>query len=125
MTTNPQSERPVNFMLLGASFGTHNRGVSALASGTINSAVSAFPNARVQLLDYGREPARYTVPGPNGPVEVELVNIRFSKKFYLRNNIAWLLLMSVLAWLVPHRGWRRAWLAKNPHLKKILDADVI
>ncbi|MBI1841395.1 MAG: polysaccharide pyruvyl transferase family protein, partial [Verrucomicrobia bacterium] len=96
----------------------------ALASGTVTSVINCFPGAEVFLLDYGYEPARYKVHGPNGPMSVELVNIRFSKKIYLSNNIARLLLTAMLGRLLPET-WRCRMLAKNPSLRRLLDADVI
>lgn len=118
------SEKKITVCLLGASLNTGNMGVSALASGTVTAALSCFPGGRVFLLDYGREPESYTVQTPAGPTTVDLVNIRFSKKFWLRNNIARLLLTAVCLRLIPQR-WRRRWLARNPSLKTILEADVV
>lgn len=99
-------------------------GVSALASGTITSARNSFPDADVFLLDYSREPASYQVQGPKGVMTVELVNIRFSKKFYLRNNIARLLATAIVARVLPER-LRISMLSKNPYLKSVLDADIV
>jgi colanic acid/amylovoran biosynthesis protein len=118
------SEKKKTVCLLGASLNTGNMGVSALASGTVTAALSCFPGGRVFLLDYGRKPESYTVQTPTGPTTVDLVNIRFSKKFWLPNNIARLLATAVCLRLVPQR-WRRQWLARNPYLKAILEADVV
>lgn len=118
------SERKVTVCVLGAALNTGNMGVSALASGTVTAATRCFPGGRVFLLDYGREPESYMVQTPDGPAQVDLVNIRFSKKFWLRNNIARLLLTAMLARLIP-RAWRVKLLAKNPSLKAILEADIV
>jgi colanic acid/amylovoran biosynthesis protein len=118
------SEKKITVCLLGASLNTGNMGVSALASGTVTAALNCFPGGRVFLLDYGREPESYTVQTPAGPATVDLVNIRFSKKFWLPNNIARLLATAVCLRLVPQR-WRRQWLARNPYLRAILEADVV
>jgi colanic acid/amylovoran biosynthesis protein len=118
------SEKKITVCLLGASLNTGNMGVSALASGTVTAALSCFPGGRVFLLDYGRQPESYTVQTPAGPATVDLVNIRFSKKFWLPNNIARLLATAVCLRLVPQR-WRRQWLARNPYLRAILEADVV
>ncbi len=118
------SDKKTTVCLLGAPLNTGNMGVSALASGTVTAALNCFPGGRVFLVEYAREPEQYTVQTPNGPVPVELVNLRFSKKFWLRNNIARLLATVLLLRLVP-KGLRTRWLARNPYLKAILDADIV
>ena len=92
--------------LLGASFGTNNLGVAALASGTVASVCHSYPDAQIFLIDYAKEPATYQVSVPGGVATVELVNIRFSKRFYLRNNIAYLLFLALCLRLLPSRKWR-------------------
>jgi polysaccharide pyruvyl transferase WcaK-like protein len=110
--------------LLGASFNTGNRGVAALAAGTITSVLSAIPDARVFLIDYAKVPSRHRVFCDGRHVEVELVNIRFSKKFWLPNNIARLLATALLLKLLPGSIQKRI-LAKNHHLNLLHQADVI
>ena len=117
--------RPIQVCLLGASLNTANMGVSALASGAVTSVRAAFPQARVFIYDYAREPAVFEVQCPDGPTTVEQVNIRFSKKLLLPNNIAWLLVLAMLARLVPVAKWRASWLARNPWLKRLLEADLV
>ena len=97
-----RGDRPV-CCILGASFATRNLGVSALASGTVASVLSAYPDARIFLLDYGKAPRVYPVKHSRGTAEVELVNMRFSWKPHLRNNIARLLLAAMLLRLVPFK----------------------
>jgi colanic acid/amylovoran biosynthesis protein len=119
------SDRCLTVGLLGASFGTKNLGVAALTCGTVASVFHSFPNARLFLVDYGIEPATYEIMHPGGVATVELVNIRFSKRFYLRNNIAYLLFISFLLHLLPSCKWR-AWIQRHNHvLKAIHEADVI
>ncbi len=118
-------EKPVCVCLLGVSLNTGNLGVSALAAGTITSVLNTFPDAEIFLLDYGRKPEHYRVHVLNGAVEVGLVNVRFSKKLYLRNNIARLLAVTILTRLIPIKKWKQALRAKNPWLKKILGAEVV
>lgn len=116
--------RPV-IGLLGASFGTGNHGVAALACGTAASVFHAYPNARFFLLDYGKEPAIHKVRHPGGTSTVELVNIRFSKKLLLRNNIAGLLFLAFLLRFLPSHGLRNRIIERNAVLKVIQDADII
>lgn len=115
----------MTFCLIGASYSTGNRGVAALASGTINSVMHSFPGARVFLLDYDKKPSLHEVRYSGGIVEVELVNIRFSKKIWLRNNIARLLLASLGLRLLPSRVIRELLICRNPYLKRINEADII
>jgi len=111
-------------IILGASLETNNMGVSALVSGAITSLRKCYPNAKVSLLDYGLKPCTYTVLTEEGPATVNLLNIRFSKRFYLRNNIAWLLLHAFLLKLLPQRLSARL-LSRNALLQEICDTDIV
>jgi colanic acid/amylovoran biosynthesis protein len=113
------------FCILGAGYETGNRGVAALASGTINVITTAFPDAKVFLLDYSRKGTTYEVGCANGYVQVDLVNIRFSKKFLLPNNIAYLLLLAVALKLIPSKFIRDRAIARNKVLSRIDGADTI
>jgi colanic acid/amylovoran biosynthesis protein len=114
-----------SIILLGAGFSTPNMGVWALASGAIASALHSFPDAKIYLLDYDKEPARYAVKHPNGTTDVELINIRFSKKLFLQNNIARLILTALILRLVPSRRLRDSIINRNPYLKAVNQADII
>jgi len=111
--------------LLGASFGTKNLGVSALACGTVASVFNSYPNARLFLLDYGKESSSYQVKHPHGVATIELINIRFSKHFYLCNNIAYLLFLTICIKLLPLRDWQTRLQQHNFVLKTIQEADII
>lgn len=114
-----------SIVLLGAGFSTPNAGVWALASGAVSLALQRHPGARIHLLDYEKEPARYTVKYPGGATEAVLINIRFSKNFGLKNNIARLILIAFFYRLIPIRAFRTHWLDRYPWIKAILQADII
>ncbi len=116
---------PKRILLLGAGFSTRNLGVWALASSAIASALYSFPGARIRLLDYSREPATYSVKRAGGTVPIELVNLRFSKKALLPNNVARLLLTALFLRLVPSKELRNQVIAANPCLSAIAQADLI
>jgi colanic acid/amylovoran biosynthesis protein len=116
---------PKKILLLGAGFTTNNMGVWALASGAIASAWHAFPDAHIFFFDYNSEPATYHVLHPAGIGKVELINIRFSKKFWNANNIAWLLFTSLLNNLVPFKSFRKKCIERNFWLNHIQTADII
>jgi polysaccharide pyruvyl transferase WcaK-like protein len=111
--------------ILGASFGTRNLGVSALASSTVASILNSFPDARVFFLDYGKSLATHHVKHVAGVAAVELVNLRFSWKLHLRNNIARLLATALVLKLVPSKNLRERLVRRNPYLKPITEADII
>jgi polysaccharide pyruvyl transferase WcaK-like protein len=121
---NGEKDRSFNFVLLGASFGTANMGVAALASGTVAAIVENRPRARIALFDYGLEPANYKVRCSRGSIPVSLANIRFSKKFYLPNNVARLLVTALAARVMPF-GIRRRLILRNAWLKILDEADAI
>jgi colanic acid/amylovoran biosynthesis protein len=112
----------LSVLLLGASFDTGNHGVSALASGTISSLCQTLPDPEIRFLDYGREPVTHKARLRNSSVAVETVLLRFSKKPWQRNHIAWLLLLAVLMRVVPFSGFRAWLISRNPWLRRITGA---
>lgn len=119
------SDRLLTVGLLGASFETKNLGVAALTCGAVASVFHSYPGARLFLVDYSVEPATYNVMHPGGVATVELINIRFSKRFYLRNNIAYLLFLAFCLRLLPSRKWRTRLQRHNHVLKAIIEADIM
>ena len=120
-----QSKIDLKFCLLGASYNTGNLGVAALASGTINTVLHSFPGAKVFLLDYDKKPRTHAVRCSVGTTQVELVNLRFSWKIWLGNNIARLLITALGLRLVPLKSLRGRLIARNPYLNRIQGASLI
>jgi polysaccharide pyruvyl transferase WcaK-like protein len=116
--------REKSIVLIGATFDTGNMGVSALTAGSIEAGLRAWPDARILLLDYGKERRRFRYDSANGPVPVELLNMRFSKKLYLRNNIAILILLAIVLRLFPRR-LRQFMFSRNIYFKEISSADFV
>lgn len=111
--------------VLGASFDSGNLGVNALAASTVAAIQDSFPGARVFFLDYGKSPARYQVRHDGGVTEVELVNLRFSWRVYLRNNIARLIATTLLLRLLPAPRLRERLIRQNLYLSRIQSADIV
>jgi polysaccharide pyruvyl transferase WcaK-like protein len=107
---------PVKLCLLGAGFATGNRGVAALASGTIAAAFHCFGKGTV-LLDYARRSSPCKVFVEGGEVEIPLANLRFSKNVCLPNSIFRLVVSGLLLRLFPFRGLRSWMLGRNEYLK--------
>lgn len=111
--------------LLGASFSANNMGVNALASGTLKSFFKRYPDGNLFLVDYCKKKKIHDVKIGNAIVPVELINIRFSKKFYLKNNIAMLLALSIVSRCVPFRKIKKFVITDNSWLSRIAEADIV
>src|SRR5437773_3085595 len=109
--------------ILGATFDTGNMGVSALTAGTIACILERYPEAAISLLDYGREGLPTSFRFRDRWIPIQFVNMRFSKKFYLPNNIALLILLALALKLLPWRGIRNRIILANPCLRHIHEAD--
>lgn len=111
--------------LLGASYNTGNRGVAALASGTVNSVMHSHPDATLFLFDYDRLPSFERVRYAHGTADIELVNVRFSWRVWLRNNIIRLLVVGLVLRLLPIPRLRQWVMSHHPHLRRLNDADAV
>jgi polysaccharide pyruvyl transferase WcaK-like protein len=122
----PEMEKTTpKICLLGASFGTSNMGVSALTAGTLKAFFERYPDGELFLLDYGKKGLTYKFQTNNSIVPVQLVNIRFSKKFYLKNNIAYLLMLAMLIRCIPFKQIRKKMISKNYCMSRVAGADII
>lgn len=111
--------------LLGASFGTGNMGVNALTAGIFKAFYGRFPNGELFLLDYGKEKKSYIFEMDDRKFPIRLENIRFSKKIYLRNNIAMLLLISLFAKFIPFKKIKNKLISENPCLKSLSETSMV
>ncbi|OFW08469.1 MAG: hypothetical protein A3G20_06515 [Acidobacteria bacterium RIFCSPLOWO2_12_FULL_59_11] len=127
MALEKQSTARAHFKLclLGADFNTNNMGVSALAVGTITCVLHQFPTAEIILLGYAKKGFTQQLTLGEREVSLEFVNMRFSKKFYLSNNIAMLIVFSLGLKLIPSRNLRNKLIRRNACLRHIEEADVI
>jgi polysaccharide pyruvyl transferase WcaK-like protein len=110
--------------LLGATFDTGNMGVSALAAGAIKCILNAYPHAQVFLLDYSKESSIHKLMVDDKEVHIPFVNMRFSKKFYLPNNIVVLLLIAFMVKVIPFARFRKWVIARNYWLREIDQAEL-
>jgi colanic acid/amylovoran biosynthesis protein len=111
--------------ILGSSFDTDNMGVGALAAGTVSSILHVYPQAEIFFLNYEKFSTVYSVQVAGHQVAIPLVNLRFSWKVWLRNNIAFLLFLTVLMKLFPFPSLRRRWIAANDCLRHLDESDLI
>lgn len=88
--------------LLGVTYTTNNLGVNALTDSAITGILRQFPNANITILDYGKSEAGHEHQMADGRrVPINVISMRFSKNPILRNNIALLLVVSLVGRLMP------------------------
>lgn len=107
--------------LLGVTRNTDNYGVRVLLTSAVALLARADSDASITIVDYGRTPEQWNEPTPSGSREVRLVNLRFSWRIHLPNNIFRLFCFVALARLLP-RGIRQGLWRLNPWLRRILEA---
>src|SRR5919108_6233570 len=110
--------------LLGADYLNSNLGIRALTTGAITAIFAQHPNASVQILDYGRASAQFTVELPQTTVSVPMLNMRFSKRLWVQNHIVRLIGTAVLLKAIPSR-LRTKLVARNPWLRELTQADYV
>ena len=120
----PTSKGPLKLYLMGASFSTGNMGLSALAAGSITCILHKFPDAEISLLGFARDRVAQPVTVGGRKLALQSINMRFSKKFYLPNNIAMLILFALGLKLVPAKALRKRLILRNAVLRQIEDADL-
>jgi polysaccharide pyruvyl transferase WcaK-like protein len=117
---------PINICILGATFNTPNLGVSVLAAGALRCILHKFPDAIITQFDYAQQGYAFQFPYTGREVNIRFTNIRFSKKLYLPNNIAVLLVLAMASRVLrPLAGLRRWLLFHNWSLKQLQEADLV
>ena len=111
--------------VLGAAFDTGNMGVSTLAAGTVRCILNSVPEAQVCFLNYAKSSTVYTFKCVDRQVTIPLVNLRFSWRFWLHNNIAFLLFLVLVMKLAPSEALRRRWIARNDCLRLLNNSDLV
>ena len=125
MTFKTAQKRSARVCLLGASFGTQNFGVNVLTIGTVEILLRAYSNVEISIVDYAREPTTWYLQLRDRNVALPLMNIRFSKKPWQRNHIAFLILLALFTKVVPLQSWRRKLILANPSLRHLNEMDFV
>lgn len=109
--------------LLGATRNTDNYGVRVLLTAAVAALRKVEPDASIVSLDYGRRPEAWCEATGADSTPVSLVNLRYSWRIWLPNNIVVQLLLA-LAWrALPSARWQ-AWLRRrNRTFDTILGVD--
>jgi colanic acid/amylovoran biosynthesis protein len=103
--------------LLGANFSGSNNGVNALAHSALQLIYEHDPEAEILILDYHRTVREYMLDW-NGR-HIPVLNLRFSRRFFLKTHIVRLLLTALLLRFVPGSWLRGKLLERNPVLARL------
>lgn len=117
--------RKLKVCLLGSALRQTNFGVNVLALGTIRSLLHSYPDAAISILDYARKPQVYELQIDGSDIEVPLVNIRFSKKPWQPNHIAFLLFLACLSRMMPTKSLRARLIQGNSSLVRLDEMDLV
>ncbi len=121
-----QKHSPPRFILLGASLGTGNLGVSALLAATVKCIRRSHPDAIISILEASREARTDTLTlGTGEIVTLGCVGVRRNKTVWRRNHLLRLLLTVMVLRLVPVAAWRQWLLRRNAYLSAIASADCV
>jgi polysaccharide pyruvyl transferase WcaK-like protein len=110
--------------ILGAGFTTNNMGVWALASGAISVVSKNFPEANVFMLDYYSHPEKYSIQSSHGSKTIQLVNIRFSKKIWLPNNIIRLIISALIIRVITNTKLKKMIVSNNNCFQDITSTNL-
>jgi colanic acid/amylovoran biosynthesis protein WcaK/AmsJ len=119
-----QADHKPRIAILGATPGSPNMGVGALAAGTVRCILRAYPEAQLHFLDYAKEPSVQTLAIDGREVRMPVVNLRFSKRVFLPNNLARPLLFALLMKIIPSRKLRNWIISRNAYLSEICGMDL-
>jgi polysaccharide pyruvyl transferase WcaK-like protein len=111
-------------LFLGATPFIGNRGVSALTFGSLNLIFRFFPNSKVNILEYSKEPVSFKYSYDNKENEIKFICIRFSKKIFLKNHIAILIIFAIMKILIPFKFFSKMVFSLFPVLKEIDSGNI-
>jgi len=96
-----------------------------MATGALTAIDAQYPDATVQMIEYGTASREFVFDLPSKTTCIEMLNIRFSKKLWVRNHIARLIVSALLLKLIPWPSVRRSLASRNPWLRALVQADFV
>jgi colanic acid/amylovoran biosynthesis protein len=116
-------QNTMKICLLGASFGTGNLGVSALAESSIKVVLNRWPEADVVLAGSGFTPQQYRLTISGREMCLRTIPIRFSKNILLPYHFVWFVLYGLLAKILPNSRLRQALIGRNFYFSALYDTS--
>jgi polysaccharide pyruvyl transferase WcaK-like protein len=119
-----QDDKQLRIAILGATLDSTNMGVGALAAGAVRCFAHAYPEAQIHFLDYAKSRSTQTLTLDGEEVRVPVIPMRFSKRLFLPNNIALMMLLALLVKIVPSKAFRNWVVSRNECLSEIDAVDL-
>lgn len=115
----------MNICILGTTFNNGNRGVGALTEGIMQCILKHFLTPNITLLNYGLTNDEMEFDYNGKKIRVRKANMRFSKKIFLRNNIAMLIIRALIIRLIPIKRLKKRLITKNIYLNILSKSDIV
>ncbi|MCK9417955.1 MAG: polysaccharide pyruvyl transferase family protein [Nitrospirae bacterium] len=111
--------------LMGASFETGNRGVSALAASFIKNVISIKNDAEILFFMGNKAPKHFEIVLPGGKVKARIVNHRLSPNAKIQEHLFWIFFLAVVQRLIPFIFISDRLVRSNEFLSALKDADFV
>lgn len=115
-------ESKTDIQILGITY-TNNYGVRVLLSGLVQGLSSSYHQVSFSLLDYGHTATTILEHTASGPVHIPFINLRFSWRLWLPNNIFSIGLVILASELLPN-ALRDALRNRHPWIRAVARAKV-
>lgn len=118
-------KRPLRVCLMGASFDTNNRGVSALASSLVRLVTDVLPQPSISFFMGHPERVTKTIKFAVKEVKIDVINYRLSPRAKLQEHIFCLLFFAFINHLLPSIQLREKILRMNSRLRDLYNCEFI
>ena len=119
-------QRPLQFWLLGATFETKNLGVSALAEASLKCFFTHWPDSKVILQAYSKEPP-YQFLMKDRKIDIERVQFLpgIRSAVIRHNSIYRLIAYAILYRMLPFQWFENFLKRTNPYFKQVMETDAV
>lgn len=118
MSKNPGKNSFGDILIFGVFPNSKNFGVQALTQGSIKALKKFFPEKTINIIDYDDQGKEYIVDTGAESLFVSFRNLKFSKKFFQKDNVGFLLFLSFVSRILPY-PLKSQLLKSNPRLHEI------
>lgn len=123
--TESDQNRPAKVLLLGASLGTGNRGVSALGASLVRLFRTSHPDLTVGMLLGHRTSTPFVLPSVAGPLTVPVLNYRLSPRAGSSKNLFVWLVLACFYRALPLASWRAFLRRRHPLIRASAESQSI